>query len=280
MLYQHSQPNVLSLIILDTNAEVDLNKLRSFSDEYRTIHDKAELDLRSTGFRTNEVHPMFRCRTGSIERIVLDVSLLFEALLFPDALIVLPTARKNGQKRISTVSSFFRALKDFWGDKLHFAYCTGRPWREDQLYDRIAELTAYTRFAPTPSNSLHLGNLKAAIVPYILHTKKGKGAFMLRFDDTDQTRVSTEFYETIKADLKWIGIHFDEENIRVQSEHTEIYNKFVKLLNDLDLVKTENGKIRLNYPGVDQYYFWLDLKRPNSSPGIHPNKRGRESIEP
>ncbi|WP_335948775.1 glutamate--tRNA ligase family protein [Salipiger bermudensis] len=261
MLYQHTDAATLSLIILDANAKVNLQKLRSFSNEYRTLTEKAQLDLSKSGFSTNEVHPMFRPNIGEVKNVLLDANLLFEALMFPDSLILLPSIEKKGSKRISTASSFFRTLKDFWVDRLQFAYCTDRPWQEDQLYERVAELNVYTRFAPTPSNSLHLGNLKAAIIPYILHLKRGKGAFILRFDDTDEARIGSEFYEIIKSDLSWIGIEVEEEKIRIQSEHKKMYRTFVHLLVESELTQNENGTIRVKSPAESQYYFWLDSKR-------------------
>lgn len=79
-----------------------------------------------------------------------------------------------------------------------------------------------TRFAPSPTGKLHIGNVRTAIVNY-LYTKKKGGEFVLRIDDTDKDR-STEGYEKgIIDDLNWLGIKWDA--IYKQSERFNRYNE-------------------------------------------------------
>lgn len=65
-----------------------------------------------------------------------------------------------------------------------------------------------TRFAPSPTGWLHIGNLRAALFNYAIARKAG-GTFILRIDDTDQERSKDEYIQGIKDDLTWLGIEWD-----------------------------------------------------------------------
>ena len=67
-----------------------------------------------------------------------------------------------------------------------------------------------TRFAPSPTGRLHVGNIRAALHNWMLAKKNG-GRFLLRIDDTDATRSREEFVDAIRADLAWLGLHPDGE---------------------------------------------------------------------
>tara|TARA_Y100001936_G_C16093893_1_gene689586 strand:- start:230 stop:1600 length:1371 start_codon:yes stop_codon:yes gene_type:complete len=87
-----------------------------------------------------------------------------------------------------------------------------------------------TRFAPSPTGSLHLGAVRTAIFNY-LFTRKNKGKFILRIEDTDQERSSLDSLNQILDSLRWLGIDFDEGPY-IQSERLENYRaiaeEFVK----------------------------------------------------
>ena len=93
-----------------------------------------------------------------------------------------------------------------------------------------------TRFAPSPTGLLHLGNLRTALFTY-LFAKKNQGIFVLRFEDTDKERSEKEFEENIFWSLKWIGIEYDEgpdiggpyAPYR-QSQRLDIYENYLKRL--------------------------------------------------
>ena len=70
--------------------------------------------------------------------------------------------------------------------------------------------TVRTRFAPSPTGRLHLGHLLAAKVARDLAHASPGGAFLLRFEDIDATRVREEFYQGIEEDLRWLGLDWDE----------------------------------------------------------------------
>ena len=65
-----------------------------------------------------------------------------------------------------------------------------------------------TRFAPSPTGYIHVGNLRTALMNYLIARKSG-GTFILRLDDTDQERSKQEYAEGIMADLDWLGLHWD-----------------------------------------------------------------------
>lgn len=65
-----------------------------------------------------------------------------------------------------------------------------------------------TRFAPSPTGYIHVGNLRTALMNYLIARKSG-GTFILRLDDTDQERSKQEYADGIMADLDWLGLHWD-----------------------------------------------------------------------
>ena len=62
-----------------------------------------------------------------------------------------------------------------------------------------------TRFAPSPTGHLHVGNIRTALHNWLL-ARKGGGTFLLRIDDTDAARSKEEYVDGIRADLAWLGI--------------------------------------------------------------------------
>ncbi|MFV9857514.1 glutamate--tRNA ligase [Rickettsia sibirica] len=66
-----------------------------------------------------------------------------------------------------------------------------------------------TRFAPSPTGMLHVGNIRAALLNW-LYAKKHNGQFILRFDDTDLERSKQEYKDAIEEDLKFLNINWDQ----------------------------------------------------------------------
>ncbi|MFM7631451.1 MAG: glutamate--tRNA ligase family protein, partial [Alphaproteobacteria bacterium] len=66
-----------------------------------------------------------------------------------------------------------------------------------------------TRFAPSPTGRLHVGNIRIALINWMFAKKHG-GNFLLRFDDTDTDRSEKVFEDGIVQDLLWLGLTFDE----------------------------------------------------------------------
>lgn len=72
-------------------------------------------------------------------------------------------------------------------------------------------MTVVTRFAPSPTGRLHVGNVRTAIHNWLWARKHG-GRLILRLDDTDAERSTKEYAEAIRADLAWLGLDPDEEH--------------------------------------------------------------------
>ena len=78
-----------------------------------------------------------------------------------------------------------------------------------------------TRFAPSPTGYLHVGNLRTALFNYLIARKAG-GTYILRLDDTDPARSKPEYADAIKADLDWLGLHWDR--VETQSSRLDRYH--------------------------------------------------------
>ena len=85
-----------------------------------------------------------------------------------------------------------------------------------------AGMTTITRFAPSPTGRLHVGNIRTALHNWMLARKAG-GQFWLRIDDTDAERSREEYADAIRADLAWLGLEPDGE--ARQSERLELYER-------------------------------------------------------
>ncbi len=66
-----------------------------------------------------------------------------------------------------------------------------------------------TRFAPSPTGYIHVGNLRTALFNYMIAAKNG-GTFILRIDDTDPVRSEEKYVDAIKQDLEWLGLTWDK----------------------------------------------------------------------
>ncbi len=71
-------------------------------------------------------------------------------------------------------------------------------------------MTVITRFAPSPTGNLHVGNVRTALHNWLWARKHG-GRFLLRIDDTDRERSQEDYVEAIRADLAWLGLDVDGE---------------------------------------------------------------------
>ena len=154
-----------------------------------------------------------------------------------------------------------------------------------------------TRFAPSPTGYIHVGNLRTALMNYLIARQAG-GTFILRLDDTDQERSKQEYIDGIFEDLEWLGLRWDR--VEYQSKRldryaeaadqlrgagrlyeifetpTELDLKRKKLLNmgkppvydraGLGLSEAEKDKLRADRAGY--WRFLLDLERIEWTDGI------------
>jgi glutamyl-tRNA synthetase len=108
-------------------------------------------------------------------------------------------------------------------------------------------MTVTTRFAPSPTGTLHVGNIRAALHNWLFARQRG-GRFVLRIDDTDAERSEERFVEGIRADLAWLGI--DPDAMVRQSARFALYQaRFDQLV--------AAGRIYPAYETAQE----LDLKR-------------------
>ena len=89
-----------------------------------------------------------------------------------------------------------------------------------------------TRFAPSPTGLLHLGNVRTALFNYLL-ARRENGVFLLRIEDTDAMRGHEKYTEALQADLRWLGLVWSEGPAvggalgpYLQSERSAIYQRY------------------------------------------------------
>ncbi|MEO7634511.1 MAG: glutamate--tRNA ligase [Sphingomicrobium sp.] len=108
-------------------------------------------------------------------------------------------------------------------------------------------MTVTTRFAPSPTGRLHVGNIRTALHNALFALKHG-GRFLLRIDDTDRARSTAEFDQAIRDDLAWLGLAPDSA-VR-QSERFDLYDR------EFERLKAA-GRVYACYETPEQ----LDLRR-------------------
>ncbi|MCM1122998.1 MAG: glutamine--tRNA ligase/YqeY domain fusion protein [Eubacterium sp.] len=89
--------------------------------------------------------------------------------------------------------------------------------------------TVNTRFPPEPNGYLHIGHAKSILLNSGLANQYG-GKFNLRFDDTNPTKEKSEFVESIKADVKWLGADFEDRLFFASDYFEQMYEGAVKLI--------------------------------------------------
>ena len=155
-----------------------------------------------------------------------------------------------------------------------------------------------TRFAPSPTGYIHVGNLRTALMNYMIARKSG-GQFILRLDDTDQDRSKQEYADAIMADLEWLGLHWDRvekqslrmdryreaaEDLKAKGRFYEVFESPVELdlkrKKQLNMGKppvydraglnlSEDDKAKLRAEGRDGYWrFLLNQNRIEWTDGI------------
>lgn len=126
-------------------------------------------------------------------------------------------------------------------------------------------MNVVTRFAPSPTGFLHIGNARTALFNY-LYAKHNHGKFLLRIEDTDRERSTNEATVAIYEGLSWLGIAYDGEAVLQSSRanrHAEIAHEMVRsgkaykcfhTAEELDQLREESKKT-----GVIQRSKWRDI---------------------
>ena len=123
------------------------------------------------------------------------------------------------------------------------------------VYDHVC-----TRFPPEPNGYLHIGHAKAILLSYGM-AKKYNGEFHLRFDDTNPTKEKTEFVESIKEDIQWLGADWKDHLYFASDYFDQMYEAAVKLIKkgkayvcDLSPEEIREYRGTLTEPGKDSPY--------------------------
>ncbi len=136
------------------------------------------------------------------------------------------------------------------------------------------------RFAPSPTGYLHIGGARTALFNWLFARHHG-GKFVLRIEDTDRTRNTEEAAEAIYEGLQWLGLDWDEGpraggdfGPYLQSQRTDIYERYLKQLQDGGHIFEDAGALRFRSPRehvvVDDLVCGkIDFDLTN--PGTHPD---------
>ena len=89
--------------------------------------------------------------------------------------------------------------------------------------------TVHTRFPPEPNGYLHIGHANSILLNYGLAKKYG-GKFNMRFDDTNPTKEKSEFVESIKADVNWLGADYEDRLFFASDYFDAMYEGAIKLI--------------------------------------------------
>lgn len=123
------------------------------------------------------------------------------------------------------------------------------------VYDKVC-----TRFPPEPNGYLHIGHAKAVLLNYGLAKKYG-GQFNMRFDDTNPTKERTEFVESIKEDIRWLGADWGDHLYFASNYFEQMYEAAEKLIRkgkafvcDLSAEEIREYRGTLTEPGKESPY--------------------------
>ena len=110
------------------------------------------------------------------------------------------------------------------------------------------------RFAPSPTGYLHIGGARTAMFNWLFARHHG-GKFVLRIEDTDTKRNTEEAMAAIYEGLEWLGLNWDEGpqvdgdfGPYLQSERTELYERYLKKLQDAGHIFEDQGALRFRSP--------------------------------
>lgn len=124
------------------------------------------------------------------------------------------------------------------------------------------------RFAPSPTGIPHVGNIRTALFDYFL-AKANNGVFVLRLEDTDQTRKVEGAEDAIKESLLWLGAKWDE--YVVQSSRLEEYKKYASQLVEKGLARIDEGAVRFTIPQEGEPISWTDAVGNKEISYLHEN---------
>src|SRR5215211_5305967 len=88
--------------------------------------------------------------------------------------------------------------------------------------------TVVTRFAPSPTGYLHVGGARTALFNWLLSRHHGPAArYLLRIEDTDLARSTEQAVHQLLDDLRWLGLHWDNDTLVFQSKRVDVYDRII-----------------------------------------------------
>jgi len=99
----------------------------------------------------------------------------------------------------------------------------------DKVHNRRAMSQVVTRFAPSPTGYLHVGGARTALFSWLLARHTG-GKFLLRIEDTDLARSTEQATLQLLEDLRWLGLHWDNDQLVYQSKRKPAYDAIIDSL--------------------------------------------------
>lgn len=164
---------------------------------------------------------------------------------------------------------------------------------------QIVQQCVRGRYAPSPTGDLHMGNLRTALVAWLL-ARSADGQFVLRIEDLDRPRVRSGATQRMINDLHWLNLDWDEGPDRagphapyIQSERQEIYQHYLQRLQEADLLypcycsraeiahtasAPQQGSDGPRYPGTCRYLTQVQ-RRQHEANGRRPSLRFRVDDE-
>lgn len=130
------------------------------------------------------------------------------------------------------------------------------------------------RFAPSPSGRMHLGNVFSALIAW-LSVRSQSGKMLLRIEDLDPDRSKTVYIDSLRRDLEWLGLDWDEE-MPLQSTRSDVYSSYFEKLPVYPCYCTRNELHSASAPhGTDGNLLYAGTCR-----GLTPEERATKTRKP
>lgn len=136
-----------------------------------------------------------------------------------------------------------------------------------------------TRFAPSPTGLLHLGNYRTAVFSY-LYAKKNGGQFLLRIEDTDRARSKQEYTDNIIESLQWLGLDYDnQDQVPHQTDRLARYQECLEKLLAADRAYYSQEEVKLEDKQADRRDQVIRFRNPKKKVAFHDLIRGQIEMD-
>lgn len=261
------------LVISDSHSSVIDSRLQRTSESVVPARQATAEELGELGFNNKNIHPIFQDRWDRFSHVIIDASIFFQYVMFPHSEVKIPDYDKCISDKgffTTSVSSFVRSIQQNFGEKkVIFADVCRKTNKRLLEQELLTSQPVFTRFAPTPSSSLHLGNVRTAVISYLFTlTTSKRGHFHLRLDDTDiEAKKSYKTGEEIRRDLAYFGVLFDDVFAQSDPKRQKLYRAALNILQEAGFTdRTKDGAIGLRHRKLkSRISYWYD---PVSGPTI------------